>query len=87
MDTAREYLCPDTTIDWLGNHSATCKQGGDVVSRHNRLSDLVLELYLRPHQVVRMKKGNGLTPEITAIDDQLTYWYWIGTEEGMPPLM
>ena len=43
VDTARETscsLCPDTAPDRLGNHAATCKRGGDVVSRHNRLSDL-----------------------------------------------
>ena len=57
VDTARETscsLCPDTALDWLGNHTATCKRGGDVVSRHKRLRDLVLEFCHRAHQVVRV---------------------------------
>ena len=66
MDTARETscsLCPDTALDQLGNHAATCKRGGDVVSRHNRLRDLVLEFCRRAHQVVRVEKGSGLTSD------------------------
>ena len=66
VDTARETscsLCPDTALDRLGNHAATCKRGGDVVSRHNRLRDLVLEFCHRAHQVVRVEKGSGLTPD------------------------
>ena len=66
MDTARETscsLCPDTALDRLGNHTATCKHGGDVVSRHNRLRDLVLVFCCLAHQVVRVEKGSGLTPD------------------------
>ena len=63
VDTARETLCPDTALDQLGNHAATCKRGGDVVSRHNRLRYLVLEFCRRAHQVVRVEKGSGLTPD------------------------
>ena len=62
MDTAREAaysLCPDTTLDG----SATCKRGGDVVSRHNCLRDLVLEFCRCAHQVMRVEKGSGLTPD------------------------
>ena len=66
VDTARETscsLCPDAALDRLGNHAATCKRGGDVVSCHNRLRDLVLEFCCRAHQVVRVEKGSGLTPD------------------------
>ena len=66
VDTARETscsLCPDTALDRLGNHAATCKRGGDVVSRHNCPRDLVLEFCRRAHQVVRVEKGSGLTPD------------------------
>ena len=45
VDTARKTscsLCSDTALDPLSNHAATCKRGGDVVSRHNRLRDLML---------------------------------------------
>ena len=30
-------LCPNTALDLLGHHAVTCKKGGDVVTRHNRL--------------------------------------------------
>ena len=63
VDAAREtscYLCPDTALDRLENHAATCKHGGDVVSRHNRLRDQALEFCRRAHQV---EKGSGLTPD------------------------
>ena len=66
MDTARETscsLCPDKALDRLGNHAATCKRGGDVVSRHNHLRDLMLEFCRHAHQVVRVEKGSGLTPD------------------------
>ena len=56
-------LCPDTALDRLGNIAATCKQGGDVVSHHNCLRDLVLEFCHHAHQVVRVDKGSGLTPD------------------------
>ena len=53
----------DTTLDRLGNHTATCTRGGDVVSCQNHLRDLVLEFCRRAHQVVRVEKGSGLTPD------------------------
>ena len=34
-----------------------------MVSRHNHLRDLVLEFCRRAHQVVRVEKGSGLTPD------------------------
>eukprot|EP00731_Ephydatia_muelleri_P037381 Em0454g3a len=48
---------------WLSNHAATCKRGGDVVSRHNCLRDLVLEFCCCTHQTMRVEKGSGLTPD------------------------
>ena len=36
-------LCPDTMLDSLGHHASTCKPGGEVVFRHNRLHDIVAE--------------------------------------------
>ena len=36
-------LCPSHALDPLGHHALTCKHGGDVVSRHNRLRDVLLE--------------------------------------------
>ena len=37
-------LCPEHPLDPLGHHAfLTCKQGGDAVSRHNKLRDVVLQ--------------------------------------------
>ena len=36
-------LCPEIVLDPLGHHAVTCKRGGDVVSRHNKLSDVLAE--------------------------------------------
>ena len=71
VDTAGETscsLCQDTALDLLGNHAATCKLRGDVLSRHNHLRDQVLEFYHHAHQVVRVEKGNGLTSDHSHLD-------------------
>ena len=36
-------LCPEIALDPLGHHAVTCKRGGDVVSRHNKLHDILAE--------------------------------------------
>ena len=36
-------LCPEHALDPPGHHALTCKQGGDAVSRHNKLRDIVLQ--------------------------------------------
>ena len=33
-------LCPEIALDPLGHHAVTCKEGGNVVSRHNKLCDV-----------------------------------------------
>ena len=46
LDTAEGSvcaLCPDKMLDPLGHHATTCKRGGDVVFRHNRLRDILAE--------------------------------------------
>ena len=35
-------LCPGV-LDHLGHHAVTCKYGGDVVSRHNKIRDILVE--------------------------------------------
>ena len=30
-------FCPDIALDPLGHHAVSCRHGGDVVIRHNRL--------------------------------------------------
>ena len=36
-------LCSEHALDPLGHHALTCKRGGDAVSRHNMLRDVVLQ--------------------------------------------
>ena len=53
-------LCPDTALDPLGHHAATCRHGGDVVARHNRLRDIFANFCRRAHLSVRVEVGYGL---------------------------
>ena len=32
-------LCPNTALDLLSHHAATCKKGGDMVTRHKKLQE------------------------------------------------
>ena len=36
-------------LDPLGHHATTCKRGGDVVFRHNKLRDILAETCSRAH--------------------------------------
>ena len=68
MDTARGSscsLCPGIALDHLGNHASTCKRGGDVVTRHNHLRNVLVEFCHRAHLGVRVESGSGLTPDLS----------------------
>ena len=54
-------LCPGSTLDHLGHHAVTCKYGGDVVSRHNRIKDILVETCRRAHIGVKVEVGNNLS--------------------------
>ena len=54
-------LCPEIALDPLGHHAVTCKRGGDVVSRHNKLRDVLAESCRRANLVVQVEMGNNLT--------------------------
>ena len=56
-------LCPDKMLDPLGHHATTCKRGGDVVFRHNRLRDILAETCRRAHFSVQLEAGCNLTPD------------------------
>ena len=43
----------------LGHHALTCKHGGDVVTRHNRLRDLFVESCRRVSVGVQVEVGSG----------------------------
>ncbi|KAL5493994.1 hypothetical protein EMCRGX_G015258 [Ephydatia muelleri] len=54
-------LCPGSTLDHLGHHAVTCKYGEDVVSRHNRIRDILVETCRRAHIGVKVEVGNNLS--------------------------
>eukprot|EP00731_Ephydatia_muelleri_P015211 Em0008g931a len=54
-------LCPGSTLDHLDHHAVTCKYGGDVVSRHNRIRDILVETCRRAHIGVKVEVGNNLS--------------------------
>ena len=56
-------LCPEKSLDPLGHHATTCKRGGDVVYRHNRLRDIVAESCCHAHLSVHLEVGHNLTPD------------------------
>ena len=68
IDTARGsscLLCPGLALDRLGNHATTCKRGGDVVTRHNHLHNVIVEFCHRAHLGVRVESGSGITPDLS----------------------
>ena len=66
LDTAEGShcaLCPDKMLDPLGHHATTCKRGGDVVFRHNKLRDIMAETCRRAHFSVQVEAGCNLTSD------------------------
>ena len=66
LDTAEGShcaLCPDKMLDPLGHHATTCKRGGDVVFRHNKLRDILAETCRRAHFSVQVEAGCNLTSD------------------------
>ena len=51
-------LCPNTALDLLGHHAATCKKGEDVVTRHGRLQDVFVDFYHQAHLGVHVEVGD-----------------------------
>ena len=41
-------------------HAVTCKYGGDVVSRHNRIRDILVETCRWAHIGVKLEVGNNI---------------------------
>ena len=54
-------LCPNSALDPLGHHAATCKRGGDVVLRHNKLRDILVESFHQAHLHIQVEVGSGLS--------------------------
>eukprot|EP00731_Ephydatia_muelleri_P010164 Em0005g750a len=60
LDTSGGSLCPhcpDTALDPLGHHAASCRHGGDVVARHNHLRDIFANFCRRAQLSVRVEVG------------------------------
>ena len=53
-------FCPDIAFDPLGHHAVSCRHGGDVVIRHNRLRNIITDLCRCAHLSVRVEVGRGL---------------------------
>ena len=56
-------FCPGIALDPLGHHAASCRHGGDVVSRHNNLRDIFADICRRAHLSVKVEVGYGLSRE------------------------
>ena len=56
-------FCPSHALDPLGHHALTCKHGGDVVSQHNRLRDVLLESCRLACLGPQVEAGSGLGHE------------------------
>ena len=53
-------LCSEHPLDPLGHHALTCKRGGDAVSRHNKLRDVVPQTCHRACISAKAEAGSGL---------------------------
>eukprot|EP00731_Ephydatia_muelleri_P003661 Em0001g3661a len=53
-------LCPGG-LDHLGHHVVTCKYGGDVVSCHKKIRDILVATCRLAHIGVQVEVGNNLT--------------------------
>ena len=54
-------FCPELVLDPLGHHAASCRHGGNVVTRNNRLRDIFVEFCRQAHLSVRVEAGFGLS--------------------------
>ena len=54
-------FCPNITLDPLGHHAVSCRHGGDVVIRHNRLQNIFAEFCHHAHISVIVEVGQGLS--------------------------
>ncbi|KAL5481640.1 hypothetical protein EMCRGX_G021841 [Ephydatia muelleri] len=53
-------FCPDITLDPISHHAISCRHGGDVVIRHNRLRNIIVNLCRHAHLSARVEVGRGL---------------------------
>ena len=68
LDTSGGSLCPvcsEKSLDPLGYHAITCTHGGDEVTRHNLLQNVVANLFCQAHMGVTVEVGYGLTSDLS----------------------
>ena len=53
-------ILPRVALDSLSHHAVSCRHGGDTVIRHNKLRDIVADLYRKAHLSVRVEAGHGM---------------------------
>ena len=58
-------LYPDIALDPLGHHALSCRQGGDVVLRHNQLRDVFVDICHKANLGVRIEADSALTPDLS----------------------
>ena len=52
-------FCPAHSLDPLGHHALTCKDGGDVITRHHALRYTLVHFLHRAHASVQVEAGAG----------------------------
>ena len=52
-------FCPSLALDPLGHHAITCKHGGDVVTRHNKLRDVFVDSCRHANVSAQVEVGSG----------------------------
>ena len=57
-------IITDTALDPLGHHAVTCRRGGDVVTRHNQLRDVIVDFCHSARLGVKVEVGSRLTPDL-----------------------
>ena len=50
-----------SALDHRGHHAVTCKYGGDVVTRHHMIRDILVEACHWVHIGVKVEFGNNLS--------------------------
>ena len=71
-------LCLEIALDPLGHHAVICKRGDDVVSRHNKLHDVLAEPCGRSHLGVQVEMGSNVAPNHSTLV-LLTFWFQTGS--------
>ena len=53
-------FCPGVALDSLCHYAVSCRHGGDIVIRRNKLRDIIADLCRKAHLSVRVEAGHGM---------------------------